>query len=96
MVRVLKPNGRIALSDLQEHSFEALRSEHADLWLGFDMKDVARMMRESGIGKLTVEALGSCCSTSEASESIQIPIFLAAGVKGHAIQSELKNELSGP
>src|SRR5205807_4332430 len=41
MSRVLKLGGRIAISDLQEHSHEWLRKEHADLWLGFKMEDVA-------------------------------------------------------
>src|SRR5207245_1504225 len=50
MSRVLKLGGRIAISDLLEHSHEWLRKEHADIWLGFKMEDVAMMMQEDGQG----------------------------------------------
>ncbi len=82
MVRVLKPQGRIALSDMQEHGFEWLRIEHADYCLGFNMREVERMMMEAGIGNVRVRALSSCCSTAKSGESVQIPMFLANGAKG--------------
>lgn len=81
MVRVLKPEGRIALSDLQQHSFEWLRAEHSDIWLGFRMEEVTKMMEDAGIGSARVRALGSCCSTARGGQSIQIPMFLASGAK---------------
>jgi ubiquinone/menaquinone biosynthesis C-methylase UbiE len=34
MARVLASGGRLALSDLQQHHYEFLRKEHADVWLG--------------------------------------------------------------
>ncbi len=91
MVRVLKPQGRIALSDMQEHSFEWLRAEHADLWLGFDMREVEKMMLEAGIGNARVQALSSCCSTTETGESIEIHMFLAHGAKGPVQLMKLEN-----
>ncbi len=91
MVRVLKPQGRIALSDLQEHSFESLRTEHADIWLGFNMKEVEDMMREAGIGNARVRGLTSCCSTDQAGQTVQIPMFMANGVKGPVELMRLEN-----
>ncbi len=91
MVRVLKPQGRIALSDMQEHSFEWLRAEHADLWLGFDMREVEKMMLEAGIGNARVQALSSCCSTTETGEPIEIHMFLAHGAKGPVQLMKLEN-----
>jgi len=91
MVRVLKPQGRIALSDMQEHSYEWLRAEHADLWLGFEMREVEKMMLEAGIGNARVQALSSCCSTTETGESIEIPMFVAHGVKGPVQLVKLEN-----
>jgi len=91
MVRVLKPQGRIALSDMQEHSFEWLRAEHADIWLGFEMREVEKMMLDAGIGNTRVQALSSCCSTTETGESIEIPMFLAHGVKGSVQLMKLEN-----
>jgi ubiquinone/menaquinone biosynthesis C-methylase UbiE len=35
MARVLVSGGRLVLSDLQEHTHESLRKEHADIWMGF-------------------------------------------------------------
>ena len=81
MSRVLKPNGRIAISDLQEHTHEWLRKEHADLWLGFNMEEVASMMTEAGLGLVRVETLSSCCSSVEDGQQVKIPMFLASGRK---------------
>ena len=81
MSRVLKSNGRIAISDLQEHTHEGLRKEHADLWLGFKMEEVESMMTEVGLGQVRVETLSSCCSSLEDGEQVKIPMFLASGRK---------------
>ncbi len=81
MARVLVPGGRLVLSDLQEHSYESLRKEHADLWLGFK-KDYVRMtLQKAGLQDVSVEALSSCCSETKENEQIRIPMFLAAGHK---------------
>ncbi len=81
MRRVLKPNGRLAISDMQEHNHEWLRKEHADLWLGFNMEMVARMMRDAGLGSVSVNSLSSCCSRSRDNEQVEIPMFIASAVK---------------
>ena len=81
MSRVLKPGGRIALSDLQEHSHEWLRKEHADLWLGFKMEDIAVMLKDNGLEKVSVDALSSCCSSTQDEQAVKIPMFLASAQK---------------
>ena len=81
--RVLKPGGRIAISDLQEHSHEWLRKEHADLWLGFRMEDVVVMMKENGLDNVKADALSSCCSSVEEEQQVKIPMFLASAMKRH-------------
>jgi len=82
MSRVLKPGGRIAVSDLQEHGYEWLRKEHADLWLGFRMEEVSTMMKENGLDKVKVDTLSSCCSTVQEEQQVKIPMFLASALKG--------------
>src|SRR6266705_6741323 len=79
--RVIKPGGRIAISDLQEHSHEWLRKEHADLWLGFKMKDIAVMLKDNGLEKVSVDALSSCCSNTQGEQAVKIPMFLASAQK---------------
>lgn len=81
MVRVLKPSGRLVLSDLTEHEHESLRAEHADLWLGFKMDHVKEMFTAATLKEVTVGLLGSCCTSDLESEEIKIPMFLAKGQK---------------
>jgi ubiquinone/menaquinone biosynthesis C-methylase UbiE len=81
MARVLVPGGRLVLSDLQEHSYESLRKEHADLWMGFKMDYVRMTLQEAGFEDVSVGALSSCCSETKENEQISIPMFLAAGHK---------------
>ena len=81
MSRVLKPGGRIAISDLQEHRYEWLQKEHADLWLGFRMEEVATMMKESGLDNVKTETLSSCCSSVQEDQQVKIPMFLASALK---------------
>jgi len=81
MSRVLKLGGRIAFSDLQEHSHEWLRKEHADLWLGFKMEDIAVMLKDNGLEKVSVDALSSCCSNTQGEQAVKIPMFLASAQK---------------
>src|SRR2546421_12578588 len=81
MSRVLKPGGRIAISDLQEHGYEWLQKEHADLWLGFKMENVATMMKESGLGSVKTETLSCCCSSVQEDQQVKIPMFLASALK---------------
>jgi ubiquinone/menaquinone biosynthesis C-methylase UbiE len=81
MARVLVPGGRLVLSDLQEHSHESLRKEHADLWMGFKMDYVRTTLEKAGLDGVRVDALSSCCSEKKENGQITIPIFLAAGHK---------------
>jgi ubiquinone/menaquinone biosynthesis C-methylase UbiE len=35
MTRVVRPGGMVAITDEIQHSYEWMRTEQADLWLGF-------------------------------------------------------------
>lgn len=41
MARVTKPGGWVAVTDAVEHPYEWMRTEHADVWLGFREDQVA-------------------------------------------------------
>ncbi len=79
MARVLAPRGRLALSDLQQHNYEFLRTEHADRWLGFNIPRVRIMLDQAGFDDINVRALESCCSTTIEHGQVKIPMFLASG-----------------
>ncbi len=79
MARVLAPGGRLALSDLQQHNYEFLRTEHADRWLGFNIPRVRIMLDQAGFDDINVRALESCCSTTIEHGQVKIPMFLASG-----------------
>ena len=81
MVRVLLPGGRVVLSDLQEHTYESLKSEHADLWMGFKVEHVKKIFGQAGLEDVTVETLSSCCSETKKDGQLKIPMFLALGHK---------------
>jgi ubiquinone/menaquinone biosynthesis C-methylase UbiE len=81
MARVLVSGGRLVLSDLQEHTHESLRKEHADIWMGFKMDAVRMILRKAGLEGVRVDALSSCCSETKENKEITIPMFLATGNK---------------
>lgn len=45
MARVTKPGGWVAITDAVEHSYEWMRTEHADVWLGFSQDQIAGFFR---------------------------------------------------
>ena len=83
MARVLKPGGRLVITDADEHNFEFLRTEHHDRWLGFKREDIRRWFEEAGLKQVRVGSLEeTCCVDSECgSEKASIGIFVASGEK---------------
>ncbi|WP_018249890.1 class I SAM-dependent methyltransferase [Orenia marismortui] len=83
MVRVLKIDGKLVITDLDEHNFEILRKEQYDRWMGFDRKDIAKWFIEAGLNEVKVDSVESnCCTATDCnSENISISIFVASGMK---------------
>ena len=82
MVRALKPGGRLVITDADTHTYEWLRTEQHDRWLGFDRADIHRWFEEAGLEQVTVADTQEICSpTSECGTRAAITIFLARGCK---------------
>jgi len=81
MVRILKPGGKLVITDLDEHLFEFLKDEHHDRWMGFKREDIERWFKATGLKNVIVDCVGeSCCAQSNCgSEYADISIFVASG-----------------
>jgi ubiquinone/menaquinone biosynthesis C-methylase UbiE len=82
MVRILKPGGRLVITDLDAHHFDFLRAEQHDRWLGFARGDVRSWLADAGLDDVVVDCVGeSCRSTSAHGEAAAISIFIASGTR---------------
>ncbi len=83
MMRILKPGGKLVITDMDEHPFEFLKKEHHDRWMGFDREDMRRWLEEAGLQNVVVEcAEETCCAASnQGDELARVNIFVASGEK---------------
>jgi ubiquinone/menaquinone biosynthesis C-methylase UbiE len=59
MAQVVRPGGRVAITDEVEHLYAWMREEHADVWLGFGREQVEHFFAAAGLSEgYGYEALG--------------------------------------
>lgn len=83
MVRILKPGGKVVITDLDEHTFEFLKEEHHDRWMGFKRIDIENWFKKAGLKKVIIDDVGEdCCSKSSCGTTkANIKIFASTGQK---------------
>ncbi len=83
MVRILKPGGKVVITDMDEHEFEFLRQEQHDRWLGFKREDIENWFNEAGLKNVKVDCVGEeCCGESlEGCDKASVSLFVAYGEK---------------
>ena len=83
MVRILKPEGKLVITDLDEHEFDFLREEHHDRWMGFKRADVVEWFQSAGLSEIRIASIGTCCEAQSScgGEFASIGIFIASGEK---------------
>jgi ubiquinone/menaquinone biosynthesis C-methylase UbiE len=82
MVRTLKPNGVLCITDLDAHDHEWQREQMADLWLGFERDDIRRWFAQAGLHDIDVDcAEGTCNACGPDGEVQPLSIFAAIGRK---------------
>lgn len=80
MARALKPGGALVITDADSHTYEWLRTEQHDRWLGFPRSDIARWFRDAGLEDVSVGDTHEICSpTSSCGTQAAITIFIARG-----------------
>jgi ubiquinone/menaquinone biosynthesis C-methylase UbiE len=88
MVRILKPGGRLTLTDMDSHPYEWLKSEMADVWQGFEREVIRGWYAQADLVNVLIDCSGESChsssgdpATDPAQSQADISIFIATGSK---------------
>ena len=82
MYRVLKPGGKVIITDIDRHNHKWTKAEKSDLWLGVDRTDLQLWLEQAGFSKPEISDLDCSCRVSSATGiMVEIPMFVAIGLK---------------
>lgn len=89
ITRILRPGGRLVITDLDRHTNLWMPDEMADAWPGFDRSEIFTWFKEAGLVNIILDSTAqNCCAQSqnhnaEAQENpqVKVNIFAAVGTK---------------
>ncbi len=98
MVRTLLPGGRLVLTDMDAHTHNWLRTEMADIWLGFEREQIRTWFEQAGLVDVSVDCTGQSCQADRQSatgehgvdDHAAIRIFVATGTRRMSVQDRVK------
>ncbi|GAB4334341.1 MAG: hypothetical protein Kow0037_12990 [Calditrichia bacterium] len=81
--RILRPGGKLVITDLDRHQYEFLLKEHYDRWPGFERRHIETWFKKAGFKEISVKDAGSRCTGSSlcTCDQASISIFLAISSK---------------
>lgn len=98
MARVLRPGGRLVITDLDAHNHTWMKEEMADEWMGFERQQVRSWLEQAGLVNTLVTCSGqSCCAESKnemlanCSDNLaNISVFVAVGTQRANMQEVVR------
>lgn len=98
MVRILRPGGRLVITDMDTHTFTWLKEEMADEWMGFDRDQIHSWFKEVDLVNVLVDCTSqSCCAKTENEalagtdqQNAEISVFVATGTRRIEMQETVK------
>ncbi|MGH4051213.1 MAG: class I SAM-dependent methyltransferase [Clostridium sp.] len=83
MFRIIKKDGTLIISDVEEHNGEWAKEEMFDEWLGFSNDQIKEWLTEAGFNTVSIENTDlKCKGYSSKGEFTQTGIFIAVANKG--------------